>query len=218
MPGRSAGRSSAPSTRPDIAAVLVVAGWTATGKTRLARSLASRLDGAVVLSLDDYYRDVSHLPRKQRVRHDFDRPEALDMEGFARDLAALREGKTAPLRRYEAATGRNLTDGVLGPARWVLAEGVFTFHDPRIRGLADSRVLLTGDPERLLERRLVRDTAERGYSPAEVRRMFRERVLPAQSRYLAGAEAFADLVLPMDWSEAHVERCLRLVLAKGNLI
>ncbi len=165
----------------------------------------------MVLPLDDYYRDVSHLTREQRVRQDFDRPEALDMNGFARDLAALRAGGTVPRRRYQAGSGRNVVDGMRGPARHVVAEGVFTFHDPRVRRLADLRVFLTGDPERLLERRIARDTVERGYSPAEVRRMFRERVLPAQTRYLAGAGAFADLVLPMDWGETHLERCLRLI-------
>ncbi len=189
--------------------MLLVAGWTATGKTRFVRRLAARLEEAVILPLDDYYRDVSRLTREQRVRRDFDRPEALDLDGFARDLAVLRDGGQVPGRRYEAASGRNVVDGVRGPARFVAAEGVFAFHDPRVRDMADFRVFLTGDPERLLERRIARDTAERGYSPAEARRMFRERALPAQARFLAGAQAFADLVVPMDWDEAHVERALR---------
>ncbi len=188
-----------------------MAGWTATGKTRFARACVRRLSGCVVLSLDDYYRDVSRLPRNERVRQDFDRPEALDLAGFARDLKTLRRGGTVPRRRYDVASGWNLVDGVRGPARSVVAEGVFTFVDPAARELADVTAFLDGEPERLLARRLARDVAERGYSPAEVRRMFLQGALPAQRRYLSGAAALADLVLPMDWTDAHVERCLRLL-------
>ena len=191
-----------------------VAGWTCTGKTRFARKLAGRFPqlAPVVLSQDDYYRDTSHLSRSRRAEVNYDEPASYDLDVFARHLETLRSGGTVPRFAYDFGTGARRVSGALGPAALVIAEGVLALWDSRVRDGADLRILLEGGLEQLLERRIRRDGAERSYSAAEVRERFETMVIPAQRRYLAGAAAVADLILPMDWDG----ECVRRAAARLN--
>ena len=188
--------------------VLAVAGWTCTGKTRFAQDLADRLPQwtPVVLSQDDYYRDTSHLTRNQRSEVNYDEPESYDLSVFAALLDALRSGGRVPRWVYDFGTGVRQVRGTVGPTRLAIAEGVFALWDPRVRERANLRVLLEGDMDQLLERRIRRDGAERCYSSEEVKARFDTMVIPAQRRYLVGARDVADLIFPMDWGDECLER------------
>ena len=182
--------------------VAAIAGWSCSGKTRFAGALAARCGpgAAVVVSQDDYYRDTAHLSRPERAEVHYDEPAAFDLSRFAAHVAALRAGREVPRFSYDFTSGARRTEGTLAPRRVVIAEGLFALRIPG----ADLRVFLDGDSGRLLERRIRRDGAERGYAPAEVRRRFEEMALPAQRRFFAGAARSADFVFPMDWDAGHV--------------
>ena len=188
--------------------VVAVAGWTCTGKTRFARALAKRFPPLkpVVLSQDDYYRDTSHLSRSRRTDVNYDEPESYDLDVFAAHLETLRSGGSVPRFGYDFGTGARRSAGSLGPTRLVVAEGVFALWDSRVREAAALRILLEGDLDELLRRRIRRDGAERCYSAEEVRQRFETMVIPAQRRYLAGAAGVADLILAMDWGDECVAR------------
>jgi len=196
--------------------VVAVAGWTCTGKTRFAQALAARFRAwqAVVLSQDDYYRDTSHLSRAERTDVNYDEPESYDLDLFAEHLETLRAGGSVPDLDYDFSTGARRISGSLGPTRLVIAEGVFALWDARVRDAANLRILLEGDLDVLLRRRIGRDGAERAYTPAEVRERFENMVIPAQRRYLGGAGDVADLIFPVDWGKECVDRAAACV--KGD--
>ena len=188
--------------------MVAVAGWTCTGKTRFARALAARFPAwrAVVLSQDDYYRDTSALSRSERTAVNYDEPEAYDLDRFAEHLESLRAGGSVPHFAYDFRTGARRVTGSLGPARLVVAEGVLALWDARVREAANLRILLEGDLDALLRRRIERDGAERAYSPAEVRERFENMVVPAQRRYLGAVADAADLIFPADWGDECLDR------------
>lgn len=193
---------------PDTVRVVALAGWTCTGKTRFARALATRFSTwqAVVLSQDDYYRDTSHLSRAERTDVNYDEPGSYDLDLFAEHLGVLRAGGSVPDLDYDFRTGARRSTGPLGPTKLVIAEGVFAFWDPRVREAANLRILLEGDLEVLLRRRIARDGAERAYTPAEVRERFENMVIPAQRRYLGAAATVAHLIFGADWDDECVDR------------
>ncbi len=168
-----------------------------------------------MLSLDDHYRDTSHLSRSERAVVNYDEPAAFQLDAFVDRLAALRRGEAIARFHYDFSTGAVRTEGTLGPAEVVIAEGLFALWDPRIGAAADLRILLEGDAERLLERRIRRDGAERAYTAEEVRVRFETAVLPSQRRYLDGAARSADLVLPMDWDADYVALAARALSRRG---
>ena len=64
----------------DRSLVIGIAGGTGSGKTTVAKKIASFFaeNECVVVDQDSYYRDLSHLPVAERKRVKFDHPDALD--------------------------------------------------------------------------------------------------------------------------------------------
>ena len=74
----------------------LLAGGSGAGKSWLARRLCTDLaERAALLEQDWYYRDLSGWSAAQLAAHNFDCPEAVELDLLARDLAALRAGRPA---------------------------------------------------------------------------------------------------------------------------
>ena len=74
---------------------IAIAGASAGGKSAIAGALVTLLgsERANILALDSYYNDLSHLPAAARDKHNFDRPQALDIDLFVRHVGRLKRGR-----------------------------------------------------------------------------------------------------------------------------
>ena len=167
----------------------------------------------MVLSLDNYYRDMSAFPRAIRAAANHDEPDALDWRLFAKHFEVLRRGGSVPRFHYDFGTKARTEAGTIGPAGIVIAEGVLAFWIQAVWQAADLRIYLDGELDRLFARRLARDSAERGYTAEEIHRRFHAMAVPAQRRLLHGAGESADLVVPMTWTPTQVRTTAALLTA-----
>lgn len=186
--------------------VLAVVGGSGSGKTWLVDRLCRVLgDKACRLSLDDFYRDRSHLPPARRARLNFDVPTAIDWEDAHRALRDCQAGVPTRVPRYDFATHSRTSDRkVYLPHPVVFAEGLWLLHQPELRGLFDLSIYLDTPSELRHARRLARDTAERGYTTDAVERALVENVLPMHDRYVAPQKRWADIVLAQPLNEDEV--------------
>ena len=83
--------------------MMAVAGASGSGKTTLAVELARAL-GGLHFSLDNYYRDLGHMPLEQRVRQNFDDPAMIDVGLLARHVEKLSRGEAVKRPVYDFAT------------------------------------------------------------------------------------------------------------------
>jgi len=175
-----------------------VAGGSGSGKTTLCLALAAALgpERVALLSHDAYYRDRSAVPPAMRERLDYDVPDALDQSLFLAHLTALRAGAAIEPPRYCFTTHRRVGVGpALAPRPIILVEGILLLCDPGVRVALDLGIFLRA-PERLrLQRRLVRDTTERGRTPESVLQQFHATVRPAHIQWVEPSQERADLVL-----------------------
>ena len=189
--------------RPPYVPRVAIDGPDAAGKTMLADELARALTGirpAIRAGVDGF-----HHPRAVRRRRGEESAEGYYEDAF--DYEAVRSRLLDPLgpggdRRYRTAAFDHRTDAPTA-AEWrtaaddavLLFDGVFLLR-PVLRDRWDLTILVEITPDETLRRALVRDGDLFG-GPANVRRRYRRRYLPAQELYRAEAApaARADIVI-----------------------
>jgi uridine kinase len=172
-----------------------IAGPSCSGKSEVSRRLA-RILRAPVLPLDAYYRELDHLPFEERVRTNFDAPDALDRELVAEHVQTLKAGGAVDRPVYDFA--RHTRSGNverIPSAEFVVIEGLFALYWPEVRALLDKRVYISAEHETCLARRIFRDVRERGRTEESVREQYARTVLPMCDEYVAPTIAFAEVVL-----------------------
>jgi uridine kinase len=172
-----------------------IAGPSGAGKSYLARHLSECLR-APVLSLDHYYRDLSHLPPEVRARSNFDEPSALEHDLLIAQVAQLAERHTIAVPTYDFSVHtRTGQTQPFAPAPFVIVEGLFTLHWPELRNLLGTRVYVEMTDDICLQRRQDRDVRERGRTPESVIEQFRLTVLPMAERYVRPTQEHAHIVV-----------------------
>ncbi|MCP4873161.1 MAG: uridine kinase [Proteobacteria bacterium] len=173
-------------------------GGSCSGKSTLVDAIAEHLADLAParLTFDRYYRPLDHLTLAERDRINFDHPDSLDDELFVAHLQALRDGLGVDVPVYDFATHSRLAEpDRIEPSMVVLVDGILLLADPRAAQLLDVSVFLDVDADLRLERRIARDTVERGRSEESVRRQFAESVAPMHDRFVQPSGERADRVI-----------------------
>ena len=183
-----------------------IAGPSGAGKSELSRVIAARLpQPCALISLDSYYRTLDHLSFEERVKCNFDHPDSLDWELIYADLDRIARGESIeePVYLFDQHARAAETRHV-DAEPFVIVEGLFTLYDERVRALLDVRIFVSAPDEVCLDRRLARDTVERGRTRESVLRQYAETVRPMAEKYVLPTERYADLVVsglkPLDES------------------
>lgn len=154
--------------------VIGIAGDGGLGKTTLAKTLAEKVEGSVVVSMDGYIQDRAQ--RTKKGGYTGDHPLAVDMNELIETLNSLViTGSSVITRKYDHVTGRVKT-GVQARASsnaMVVLEGGLALYEP-VHNFVDFGVYLDADASvRYLHRQHV-DITERGYSVQEFRQQWHQ--------------------------------------------
>lgn len=178
--------------------VVAVVGASGSGKSQLVSSLTSRVLGAsvAVLSIDDYYRDLTHLSFAERNDINFDHPDAIEFERLVDDLASLKSGDPiqAPVYDFTQHTRAEHSQSVR-PADIIVLEGVLAMSDPTTRRLVDYTIFVDTPLDVCLARRIERDAIQRGRSEASVRDFWETRAMPMFAEFVRHWRSEAHLVV-----------------------
>lgn len=210
-------RSVAP--LPPSTVVLAIAGASGSGKTTLAAELARELDG-VHFPLDNYYLDLSHLPFSERVKTDFDDPALIESALLAMHVEAMARGEAIERPLYDFFHHIRLPDRTetVRPGPLVLVEGLFALYYKELLPLYHFRVYVDTPDDICFDRRIRRDTTERGRTAESVRLQYEATVRPSSFRYVRPSAGNADLTVDgtaaLDWK---VEQVLAAMRTRGLL-
>lgn len=165
---------------------VAIVGGSASGKTRLARSLGRFLGpNAHCLALDDFYRDMSHVPASRRKHLNFDSPRAIDWKAFFRVLDALKAGTAVSIPRYNYETLKVTHDRLTVERRLiVIVDGLWLLRNSRLRGYFDFSIYIDVGSRIRCARKIDRDVAERGYTVDRAKDQLSRRVLPQHLKYV----------------------------------
>ena len=175
--------------------IIAVGGPSCAGKTELSKSVAQELNCSVLL-LDNYYRDLSSLPPKKRARVNFDEPASLDHELLISQVESLSHGLVVQRPEYDFTTHTRKPHTERFRARkFLIVDGLCALYWPELRQLAGSRIFVDVPNRVCLQRRIIRDVAERGRSEESVIAQFQQTVQPMAELYVRPTSKYADLVL-----------------------
>lgn len=178
--------------------VIGIAGGTGSGKTTLMDNIVTAFgDVVTVLSHDNYYRRLDHLPMEDRVKVNYDEPAALETELMVEHLRALRAGFSVDCPVYDFAQHNRSRETIrLVPKKVIIVEGILIFENADLRDLMDIRIFVDTDADVRLCRRIKRDVRERGRTIESVIEQYQTTVKPMHEKYVEPSKRFAHVVVP----------------------
>ena len=177
-----------------------IAGGTASGKTSIAekiKDMFSDTKSVLILRMDDYYKDQSHLSMEDRYRTNYDHPFAFDNDLLIAQLKDLLAGKAIDKPTYDFTThNRSPIVEHLEPADVILLEGLFVLESEALRQLENIKVFVDTEADIRFIRRLVRDVKERGRSLDSVVNQYVSTVRVMHNTFIEPTKRYADIIIP----------------------
>ena len=179
--------------------IIGVTGGSGSGKTTVSRAIFEQLHGHSLLMLqeDSYYNDQSDMPFEERIKTNYDHPNAFDTELLVKQLKDLLDWKTIekPIYDYTEHTRSSEVEKV-EPKEVIILEGILVLNDPALRDLMDIKILVDTDDDIRIIRRIQRDIEERGRSLQSVIDQYKSTVKPMYHQFIEPTKRYADIIVP----------------------
>jgi len=178
--------------------VIGVSGGSASGKTTVANRIKeSFMDNVELLSQDFYYLPYDNLTFEERVKLNYDHPNAFDTQRLIDDISWLKEGKAINRPVYSYTEYTRLSETVLvKPSKVIIVEGFMIFENVKLRQLMDIKIFVDTDADERLIRRIERDVKERGRTLESVINQYITTVKPMHDQFVEPYKKYADLIIP----------------------
>ena len=181
-------------------AILIgIAGGTGSGKTSIAKAIASDFGKSEValIEQDAYYRDLSNLTLEKRSVVNFDHPDAVDFDFMKLQLNNLIQGNKVNIPIYDFATHTRKNDThPVERHRIIILEGILTLFHQEIRNMMDIKIYVeTADDIRII-RRIKRDIEKRERTFTSVIEQYYNTVRPMHIQFVEPTKKYADIIIP----------------------
>lgn len=150
-----------------------------------------------LVSQDNYYRDRHLQPKDANGIENFDTPQSIEFDEYARDIKALKDGNPVTRKEY-TFNNPDIIPQILNfnPSKIIVVEGLFVFYFPELAKLLDLKVFIDAKDYVKLKRRIIRDNTERGYDLDDVLYRYEKHVAPTYEKYIEPFKYDADIIIP----------------------
>jgi uridine kinase len=175
-----------------------IAGGTGSGKTTVAHNIKEKIgEDILILDMDSYYKDNSNIPFEERLKINYDHPDAFDIPLLKSHIESLLKGEVVKKPIYSFVEYTRLKDyEEIKPKRIIILEGIFALFFEELRKLMDIKIYVDTDADIRLIRRLLRDIKERGRTIDSVIKQYTEVVRPMHIQFVEPTKRFADIIIP----------------------
>ena len=198
-------------------AIVMQSGPSASGKTtsalRIAREMKKRGKSAVVVSLDNFFKNITDYPKTDEGVPDMEHVDALDIDTINGCLKQLVDTGSSNMPTYDFVTQRRVRDAMhveIDDGDIVIIEGIHALNPLLSQSIPDKEVfkLYTGlraeysrDGKRVIAtrdlritRRLVRDYHFRGHSVRNTLELWK-RLMDGENKWIKPFKSDADMLL-----------------------
>jgi uridine kinase len=147
---------------------------------------------AEILAQDHYYHDQSAHFDGDGGQVNFDHPSAIDFELFRTHLECLQKSQGVAVPRYDFSSHTRLKQAeAFEPKPIIILDGTLILAREELRPFFFDSVFLEVPQSLRFERRLQRDTKERGRCSEGVYRQFFRQVKPMHDQFVEPSKKFA---------------------------
>ncbi|MFE8117199.1 uridine kinase [Brenneria goodwinii] len=183
--------------------IIGIAGASASGKSLISSTLYRELRDQVgdqhigVIPEDSYYKDQSHLTMEERVKTNYDHPNAMDHSLLLTHLKMLKAGQAVELPLYSYVEHTRKQETVhLEPKKVIILEGILLLTEVRLRDELNFSIFVDTPLDICLMRRMRRDVNERGRSMDSVMEQYQKTVRPMFMQFIEPSKQYADIIVP----------------------
>lgn len=182
--------------------VIGISGGTGSGKTFLTKKIieTSMTTNIAVIEQDAYYKDLSHMPYEDRIKQNFDHPDAIDIDLFETQLQQLINGEAIKIPTYDFSNHiRSNKTKEIPYSSIIIVEGIFVLYYLQLRKLYTIKVFIDTSEKVRFQRRMDRDIKERGRTPESVKLQYDSTVSPMHEKYIEPSKDHADLIVQEEY-------------------
>jgi uridine kinase len=196
--------------------VIGIAGGTGAGKTAVSREVKEAVGEAVTrIPLDNYYRDLSHLPIDEREEVNYDHPSAFEWELLADHLETLVAGEPVEMPQYDFSLhNREEETETVRPTEIIIVEGILALYEPDVRDRLDLCVYVQTDADVRILRRIQRDVIERERELEGVMDQYLGTVKPMHEQFIEPTKKRADVIIPEGLNRSAIDLLIKKINAE----
>lgn len=176
-----------------------ITGGTGSGKSTIAKEIYNKFSEECIAMLeqDSYYKEQSNLSLEDRIKTNYDHPDAFDTALLLEHLNMLLNNEPVhkPLYDFEIHNRKKETIKIF-PKEIIILEGILILQYKEIRDLLDIKIFVDTDADVRIIRRLVRDIKERGRSVDSVLNQYLSVVRPMHIQFVEPTKRYADIIIP----------------------
>jgi uridine kinase len=179
--------------------IIGIAGGTGSGKSTIAKEISSRFseDCIALIEQDSYYKDQSSLTYEERIKTNYDHPDAFDTALIVEHLKSLLQGMSVEKPVYDFTKHTRKEEKILvEPKDIIVLEGILILQEEEIRELLDIKLYVDTDADVRIIRRLLRDIKERGRDVDSVIDQYITVVRPMHMQFVEPTKRYADIIVP----------------------
>jgi len=176
-----------------------ITGGTGSGKSTIAREIYKQFGDTCIAMIeqDSYYKDQSDLSSEERIKTNYDHPDAFDTSLLVKHLNLLLEGKVIekPIYNFEIHNRIKETVTVM-PKEIIVFEGILVLSEKVLRDMLNIKIYVDTDADVRFIRRLTRDINERGRTTDSVINQYLNVVKPMHEQFTEPTKRYADIIIP----------------------
>ena len=178
--------------------IIGIAGGSGSGKSTITRWIADRFGEKVtIIRHDDYYKAQHDLTYEERIKQNYDCPEAFETALLVEHLKKLKNGESVHCPVYDYTIhDRSDKTTLIAPTPVLLIDGILVLQDKSLLELLDVKLFVDTDADVRILRRLQRDVDERGRSVKSVINQYLDTVKPMHELYVEPSKKNADIIIP----------------------